>query len=135
MARKRRRDPEYILRVFHHLDERTQQNNIAFVLETTKDFTNFNYQILLDATTFSNSIVLKILGLQTTALTMPGVGAARGRVEFANLNGSYVLNIVKLDGEANQFRLHVTPTKISVLEAPPQSFVVLSLEPVHLQTL
>jgi hypothetical protein len=64
MARKRRRDPEYILRVFHHLDERTQQNNIAFVLETTKDFTNFNYQILLDATTFSNSIVLKIIRSQ-----------------------------------------------------------------------
>jgi hypothetical protein len=133
MARKRHHDPEYILRVFHHQDERTQQKNIAFVLETTKEFTNFNYQILLDATTFSNTIVLRILGLQTTALTMPGVGAARGRAEFANLHGFYVLNIVKLDGEANQFRLHFTPAKISVVEAPPQPFVVLSPEPVHFQ--
>jgi len=133
MARRKPHDPEYILHVYHHLDERTQQKSIAFLLRTTKEFTNFNYQILLDASRSANTILIRILGLQTTPLTMPGVGAARGRVDFMDLHGSYTLNIVKLDGEVNQFRLHITPTKISVEEGPPQPFVLISHEPVYLQ--
>jgi hypothetical protein len=133
MARRKRHDPEYVLHVFHHHDERTQQKSIAFVLQTTKEFTNFNYQILLDASLSSNMILVRILGLQTTPLTMPGVGPARGRVEFIDLHGSYALNIMKLDGETNQFRLQITPTKILVQEAPPQPFVLVSHEPVQLQ--
>jgi hypothetical protein len=133
MARRKRHDPEYLLHVFHHYDERTRQTSVAFVLETTKDFTNFNYQILLDASLDSNIIQLSILGLQTTALTMPGVGAARGWADFADLHGSYMVNVVKLDGETNQFRLHFTPTKISVEEAPLRPFVLVSHEPVELQ--
>jgi hypothetical protein len=133
MARRKHHDPEYVLHVFHHLDERTQQKSIAFVLKTTKEFTNFNYQILLEASLYSNTILLRVLGLQTTPLTMPGVGAARGRVDFVDLRGSYILNVGKLDGETNQFRLHITPTKILVEEAPSQPFVLVSHEPVQLQ--
>ena len=133
MTRRKHHDPEYVLHVFHHHDERTQQKSIAFVLETAKEFTNFNYQILLEASLYSNTILLRVLGLQTTPLTMPGVGAARGRADFVDLHGSYILNVVKLDGETNQFRLHFTPTRISVEAAPPQPFVLVSHEPVQLQ--
>jgi hypothetical protein len=132
MARKRYRDPEYALHVFHHVDEQTQKTSVVFLLRTTKEFTNFNYQILLDASLDDRAIQLRILGLRTTPLIMPGVGPAQGRKDFTNLEGVYDLSVTKLDEERNQFRLHFSRTRIKIEESPPKPFVIVSNKPVEL---
>jgi hypothetical protein len=134
MPRKtKQRDPEYSLHVFHHFDERIRKVLQVFLVETTKEFTSFNYEILLDVAVQNGAIQLKILGLQTTALLMPSVGPARGRRDFTDLAGSYVLNIMKLDGEMNIFQLDVTPSNLVIAGAPASPFITVSNKPVALQ--
>lgn len=131
-AKRKRRDPEYALHVFHHEDERTSKKSVAFLVRTVKDFTSFNYEILLDASVTERTIRLKILGLRTTPLIMPGIGPARGMREFDKLSGSYVLNVIKPDGETNEFQLRVEPNRITLDGSPPRPFILIYSDPVYL---
>ncbi len=77
-------------------------------------------------------IQLRILGLRTTPLIMPGVGPARGRRDFTDLLGSYLLSLIKLDGETNEFQLDVNPTSIAIAGTPSPTFITVSNKPVTL---
>jgi hypothetical protein len=131
--RKKHRDPEYSLHVFHHLDERTHRALQVFLVQTIKEFTSFNYEILLDAVMRERLIQLKILGLRTTPLIMPGVGPATGHRDFTNLRGSYNLIVMKLDGETNDFQVDVAPSQIEIQGSPAHPFITVSNMPVPLQ--
>lgn len=131
-TKRKRRDPEYALHVFHREDERTGRASVAFLVRTVKDFTSFNYEILLDASIQERTIRLKILGLRTTPLIMPGIGPAQGIREFENVRGSYTLHIVKPDGEINEFQLNVTSSQITLDGSPLRPFILVSNEPVYL---
>jgi hypothetical protein len=130
--RKKQRDPEYTLHVFHQVDERTRKALQVFLVQTIKEFTSFNYEILLDASMDGRALELKILGLRTTPLIMPGVGPARGRRDFTGLRGSYDLSVMKPDGETNEFRLGITPSHITVEGTLPHPFIIVSNTPVTL---
>jgi len=131
--RKKHRDPEYSLHVFRHFDERIRKVLQVFLVQTIKEFTSFNYEILLDVSLQDRTIQMKILGLRTTPLIMPGVGPARGRRDFMDLVGTYQLNIMKLDGETNEFLVHLSPSSISITGTPASPFITVSNEPVALQ--
>jgi len=130
--KKKQRAPEYTLRVFHHYDERIRKVVQVFLVQTIKEFTSFNYEILLDITVRDREIQIKILGLRTTALTMPGIGPAQGRHDFTDLNGSYHLTIAKLDGELNEFQIELTASTVSIKESAPVPFITASNKPVTL---
>jgi hypothetical protein len=134
-AKRKRREPEYALHVFHREDERTRKILVTFLVRTVKDFTSFNYEILLDASIQEQSIRLKILGLRTTPLIMPGIGPARGTREFENLRGRYALIVVKPDGDTNEFELNVTPSLITLDGSPLRPFILVSNEPLFLPRL
>jgi hypothetical protein len=131
--RKKHRDPEYSLHVFHYYDDQTRRALQVFLVQTIKEFTSFNYEILLDAVMRERLIQLKILGLRTTPMIMPGVGPAKGRCDYANLKGSYNLSVIKLNGETNDFQVDVTPTQISIQGNPAHPFINVSSTPVPLQ--
>jgi hypothetical protein len=131
--KKKQRDPEYSLHVFHHFDEQTRRTLQVFLVQTVKEFTSFNYEILIDAVLRERLIQLKILGLRTTPLIMPGVGPAEGHRGFTNLRGSYILSVIKLDGETNDFQVEVTPSQISIQGNPAHPFILVSNKPVPLQ--
>jgi hypothetical protein len=131
--KKKQRDPEYSLHIFHHFDERTRRALQVFLVQTVKEFTSFNYEILLDAVVLERLIQLKIQGLRTTPLIMPGVGPAEGHREFTNLQGSYNLSVVKLNGETNDFQVDVTPSQISIQGNPVHPFIIISNTPLPLQ--
>lgn len=134
-GKRKHRDPEYALHVFYHDDERTGKTSVVFLVRTVKDFTSFNYEILLETSITERTIRLKILGLRTTPLIMPGIGPARGIREFDKLTGSYTLNVIKPDGETNEFRLLVEPTRITLNGSPLRPFVFVSNEPLYLPQL
>ena len=131
-GKRKRRDPEYLLHVFHREDERTGKSSVAFLVRTVRDFTSFNYEILLDASILEQSIRLKILGLRTTPLIMPGIGPARGLREFEDLRGAYTLHVVKPDGETNEFMLTVTSSQITLGGSPLRPLILVSSEDVFL---
>jgi len=131
--KKKHHDPEYSLHIFHHFDERTRKTLQVFLVQTIKEFTSFNYEILLDAALQEKAIHLKILGLRTTPLIMPGIGPARGRWDFTDLRGSYELDVMKLDGETNQFHLDVSSARIAVKGTPLHPFIIVSTKPILIQ--
>jgi hypothetical protein len=130
--KKKQRHPEYSLHVFHHFDERLRKVLQVFLVETVKEFTSFNYEILLDVALQERIIQLKILGLRTTALTMPGVGPAQGRKDFTDLSGTYQLHVIKLDGETNEFQVDISPSSIIITGSPATPFITVSDEPMLL---
>jgi len=131
--KKKQHDPEYSLHVFHYYDDQTRRELQVFLVQTVKEFTSFTYEILLDAVMRERLIQLKILGLRTTPLIMPGVGPAKGHRDFTNLRGSYSLSVIKLDGETNDFQVDVTATQISIKGNPAHPFILISNTPVPLQ--
>lgn len=130
--KKKQRDPEYSLHIFHHYDERVRKTLQVFLVQTTKEFTSFNYEILLDVAVEDRVIQLRILGLRTTPLIMPGIGPARGRRDFTDLRGSYLLSVIKLDGETNEFQLEMNSSSVTIGGTPSSVFITVSNKPIPL---
>jgi hypothetical protein len=132
MAKKKRKEPEYALNIFHSFNEQTGKPHVVFFVRTVKEFVSFSYEIILESSIQSREIILKILGLRTTPLIMPGIGPAHGIHTFEHLRGMYLLSVVKLDGEENKFQLEITSNKIAVGDSNQHPFIRVSTERVTL---
>lgn len=132
MASKKKRDPDYTLNIFHHYDEKIKQNVVVFLVQTTKFFVSFRYEILLGDELIDHEINLRITGLHVPELLMPQTGPAQGRCDYTNLDGLYKLIVTKQDKTANEFLVHISPGKIDIKHRPRAPFIVVSNDPVSL---
>lgn len=129
MAKKT--EPEYLLRIYPHLDERTNENSVVLAIETLEIFTSFRYEILLEDKREGNTIELKIVGLHAPAMLMPGKGPARGSRSYRGLKGRYAIRINKMDKEINEFQVEFTSKKIKILDNPNKSFIIARVDPLE----
>lgn len=120
---KKKKEPEYVLRMYHHLDERTNKKGVVFAVETAEIFTNFKYEILLEDKFAGNELELKIIGLHAPAMLMPSRGPARGTREYFDLKGIYTVRINRMDKETNDIRVEISDSRIIIKEIPPNSFI------------
>ena len=132
MATKRKRDPDYTLNIFHHYDEKTKKDVVVFLVQTTKIFVSFRYEILLEVEYAGNEINVRITGLHVPELLMPQTGPAQGRCDYTNLNGLYKLTVTKQDKTENEFSVQISQTKIDILHKPRYPFILVSSDPVSL---
>jgi len=132
MASKKKRDPDYMLNIFHHYDEKTKRNVIVFLVQTTRIFVNFRYEIRLENEVINNEIRLHIKGLYVPELLMPQTGPAQGRHDYEHLDGTYRLVIIKQDKTINEFFIQISPESIDIKEKPKTSFIIVSNDPVDL---
>jgi hypothetical protein len=132
MASKKKRDPDYTLNIFHHYDEKTKRNVIVFLVQTTRIFVNFRYEILLENEVINNEIRLHIKGLYVPELLMPQTGPAQGRHDYEHLDGTYRLVIIKQDKTINEFFIQISSESINIKEKPKTSFIIVSNDPVNL---
>lgn len=132
MARKKKRDPDYTLNIFHHFDEKTKREVIVFLVQTTKIFVSFRYEILLENSLEGNVINIKIVGLHVPELLMPQTGPARGRRDYENLDGSYTLHVTKQDKTVNTFHVDITPSSVEIGHKQRDPFILVSNDPVDL---
>jgi hypothetical protein len=132
MTNKRKRNPDYTLNIFHHYDEKTQNNVVVFLVQTTKIFVSFRYEILLDNTVVGQEINLKITGLHVPELLMPQTGPAQGRLDYTNLEGVYHLIITKQDKTVNEFSVHISKASIDIIQKTKTPFILISNDPVNL---
>lgn len=131
MARKKKLpEAEYRLRVFRVLNARTSKPEIALVVETTKEFVNFHYEVLIEDKKVGNTIIVRILGLHTPMSVMPGVGPARALRLYEYSSGMLTVIIQSPDGAENVFKLNMRPASLEVREAPARPFVLFSSQPV-----
>ena len=132
MANKKKRDPDYSLNIFHHYEEKTKQNVVVFLVQTTKIFVSFRYEILLENELIGNEINLRITGLHIPELLMPQTGPAQGRCDYKNLDGLFKLTVTKQDKTANEFSVQISPAKIDIIHKPRAPFIIVSNDPVNL---
>jgi hypothetical protein len=131
MANKKR-DPDYTLNIFHCYDETIKRNVVVFLVQTTRIFVSFQYEILLEEELVGNEINLRIAGLHIPELLMPHTGPAQGRYNYTNLNGLYKLIVTKQDKTVNEFSVQISPEKIDIMHKPKVPFIIVSNEPVSL---
>jgi hypothetical protein len=132
MASKKKRGPDYILNIFHHYDEKTKRNVVVFLVQTTKIFVSFRYEILLEAEIVGKEIHLRITGLHVPELLMPQTGPAQGRRDFTHLEGTYHLVVTKQDKTVNEFSVDISPTSIDIKQLSKTPFILISNDPVNL---
>jgi hypothetical protein len=132
MANKKKHDPNYTLNVFHHYDEKVKRNVVVFLVQTTRIFVSFRYEILLEEELIDHEISLQITGLHVPELLLPQTGPAQGRCDYSNLDGLYKLTIIKQDKTVNEFSVQISPAKIDILHKPRAPFILVSCDPVSL---
>ena len=131
MTRKKR-DPDYMLNIFHHYDEKTKRNVVVFLVQTTKIFVSFRYEILLEDDIHDHEINLRITGLHVPELLMPQTGPAQGRRDYANLEGAYRVIVTKQDKTINEFSVDISKADVSIHQKPKSPFILISSDPVIL---
>ncbi len=121
--RKKPEESEYLLRLAPTYVEREQKYKTLLILETTKLFSNFRYDLSVREEFDKKTLYFKVLGLRPPQLSLPAVGHARFVREFDNLRGTYDIAIEGLDGRVNSFSVKFTPKKMQLLKSPASPFV------------
>jgi hypothetical protein len=115
--------PEYRLLLAPHLAERTQQYVTRLILETTKTFATFRYELSVEESVGSDFIHLVVLGFKTPRLTLPSAGPARFQKDYDGLKGLFTVTVAGIDGRENKFSVRVAPEKVELVSPPRHSFV------------
>ncbi len=123
MAAKKKAEIEYRLLIVPAFDETLQKHGTLFLVETVKQFTNFNYQILIEDSLVRRTLTWKIHGLSAPAMSMPAVGGAKFDKIYFDLNGTLHFTIFKKDGHENTVTVKVLPGGIKVVELPEHPFM------------
>ena len=123
MPRKKAGTLEYRLFITPQFNEREQRYATLFVLQTTKFFSSFQYEISVKEHVDGKSVHIKILGLRTPQLSLPAFGHAHFSKEYEGLRGTYVINVEGLDGAVNSFTVKIAQKKVSLVRSPSKRFV------------
>jgi hypothetical protein len=126
------KDPDYTLNIFQYQDPSTGKRSTAFLVQTTKVFVSFRYEILLQAALEERTLRIKIQGLHAPELLMPGSGPARGWKLFEGLVGHYQVVVVKQDKSVNTFDVDVADGGVTLLKSPEHPFILPSTDPAEL---
>jgi hypothetical protein len=127
-GRKKRKDPEYRLLISPHLDERHQRPTTLVILETTRSFSNFRYELSMEVTRDKRSLWFKVLGLHAPHNNLPGAGPARFRREFDNLTGNYDVTIEGLNGKITTCSVRIAENQVEFLKIPRDASVLVVTE-------
>jgi hypothetical protein len=114
---------EYRLLIAPHLAERNQQYVTRIVLETTKSFASFCYELSVEETIEKDALRFVVLGFKAPRLTLPASGPARFQKTYDGLKGTYALTVVGIDGRTTTFTIRISTKKVELVKSPRQTFV------------
>ena len=123
MKKRKEAHIEYRLFVFPSYKEVTRKATTTFRLQTTEQFSNFSYEIVVKDKVEEKKLSWSIHGLRSPAVSLPSSGPAIFKKEYENLKGVHDFIITKLDGEENVFSLSLAENKIAILKSPKRPFV------------
>ena len=121
-------EPEYRLRIGPTYVEREDKFKTLLILETTRLFSNFRYDLSVREEFDDKTLHFKVLGLKPPQLSLPAVGHAQFTRTFDNLRGTYEISIEGLDNKVNTFSVKFTPKKMQLVKSPTDPFVELIIE-------
>lgn len=120
--------PEYRLLITPHINERTQKPGTLVVLETTKAFASFQYELSVKEEVEGKSIQYTILGLKAPHLSLPSAGHAQFAREYENLKGTYTFAVEGLDGAVHESSVKIGAGKVELVKPPASRFVTVFTE-------
>ncbi len=118
---------EYNLFINQIYNEIKKEWFTSFRLESTKEFVNFKYEIVIKKKSKGDIFQYKIVGLRTPEFLIPGGGPAVGKWEYPLLHGIYSLEFTNLDRKKNIFEIGFTQKKITLKKQSRQRFINLLL--------
>ncbi len=121
--RKSPAGPEYRLLITPHMNERTQKSGTLVVLETTKAFASFQYELSVKEDVEGKTIQYTILGLKAPHLSLPSSGHAQFVKEYDNLKGTYTIAVEGLDGVVHESSVRIGAGRVDLMKAPTSQFV------------
>lgn len=86
---------EYRLLVRHFIDDTLKKEGFQFLLETTKQFTNFNYVIDVKENVVEKKILWTLHGLRAPSMNMPSTGTAKFQKVYFELPKSAHFTLIK----------------------------------------
>lgn len=118
-----KKEPEYRLLVVPHVAERTGRPTTMVVLETTKAFATFRYELSVRTTVEPHALHLAVLGFRTPRLSLPSAGPARFEEEYEQFGGPLDVTIQGIDGRSTTFQFEIGPGTVTLTKKPRGSFV------------
>jgi hypothetical protein len=127
MPKKQKVAPEFEYRLIlgTHIDELRQVPFTRVILETTKLFASFRYELSVEERITGKEIHYTILGLKAPHLSLPASGTGQFIRDYELLKGKRTFVVENLDGTTNAFVVQFTPKHINVLQSPKHPFVEL----------
>ncbi|MDE3057718.1 MAG: hypothetical protein KGJ59_07165 [Bacteroidota bacterium] len=122
MAKKKHKGLEYRVLVTPTFDETLKKAGTLFLIETVKQFSNFNYEVVVEDHRLNETTIWSLHGLRTPELSMPSVGAAQFRKIYFDVKGKHNFILRKADGEENLFTMKISPSSVSILIQPEHLF-------------
>jgi hypothetical protein len=116
---------EYVLLMMPRFNERKGRVVTYVALRTVKEFTNFKYELIVDARVDGGTMFLDIHGLRPPRLTLPDLGPATFETEFDHLEGPFDVVVKKLRKDVNTFRVVVSASGVVVDSRPEKRFIEL----------
>jgi hypothetical protein len=122
-------EPEYRLLLAPRFDERRHITTTLFLLETTKYFASFRYELSVDIALSAGTLRCTVLGLKAPDLSLPAAGHARFSREFDELRGPCEITVEGLDGKTATFSVRIADTGVHLVQKPARTFVDLVTDP------
>ena len=132
MALKRKKDspegPEYQLTVTPLYREADGEYRTMILLQTTREFASFRYELNVHEEVARGSIQYRVTGLKAPLLSLPGSGPAYFRREYRALQGPLRISIQGLDRSTDVFEFEVGEKQVHLIQSPVKSFVAVTTE-------
>ncbi len=103
---------EYRLLVQPTFDETKNKHGILFLLETSKQFTNFSYIIDVKEIVDGRKIVWQLRGLRAPSMNMPSTGTARYSTIYFDLGKEVDFTLIKKDNIDASASLKFLPSSV-----------------------
>ena len=113
---------EYRLVVQPVLDDAARKSGVMFLLETIKQFGNFNYEIVVNEAFDGRTLLWTLHGLRAPELAMPSSGSAQFRKVHFDLPGRFHFVMRKSDGSEGTFDCESRGRRIAIKNLATHSF-------------
>ncbi len=123
MAKKARKGGEYRMLIRPTYDETLKKAGTLFLIETVKQFSSFSYEVVVAETRDDKRLTWALHGLRAPELLMPSFGGAQFKKVYFDLKGTQTFVLKKIDGEANEFKLKISPSSVAVQSVNGKPFV------------
>ncbi len=105
IPKKKKEEIEFNCKFFFHYDKKEKKQKCRILLETIKLFTSLNYSISVQSRKIKNEIDISIFGLSARNDYLTEVKPASEAIDFEDLYGEHIVNIIKSDGSINSVRI------------------------------